>query len=78
MSRDSFYAELESFTDFDRVVENKRFHPLPDDWLIGVTDVVNSTGAIEAGRYKAVNMAGASVISAVMNSLGGEIGRAHV
>lgn len=72
MSSDSFYAGLEFFTDFDRVVENKRFHPLPDDWLIGVTDVINSTGAINEGRYKSVNMAGASVISAVMNVLGGE------
>lgn len=71
MGSESFYEGLKFFTDFDRVVENKRFHPLPDDWLIGVTDVVNSTGAINDGRYKLVNMAGASVISAVMNVLGG-------
>jgi hypothetical protein len=70
MSSESFYAELESFTDFDHVIENKRFHPLPADWLIGVTDVIDSTGAINSGRYKAVNMAGACVISAVMNVLG--------
>ncbi len=32
--------------------------PLPDDWWIGVTDVVGSTAAIAAGRYKSVNLAG--------------------
>ena len=31
----------------------------------------NSTKAIAAQRYKAVNMAGASVIAAVTNALGG-------
>lgn len=71
MESESFYDGLEFFTDFDHVIENKRFHPLPGDWLIGVTDVINSTGAIKDGRYKSVNMAGASVISAVMNVLGG-------
>jgi hypothetical protein len=48
-----------------------RYQPLPDDWLIGLTDVVHSTRAIEAGRYKAVNTAGASVIAAVTNALEG-------
>ena len=44
---------------------------LPVDWLIGLTDVVRSTQAIEGGRYKAVNTAGASVIAAVSNALQG-------
>ena len=43
---------------------------LPDDWVLGVADVVTSTEALEAGRYKAVNTAGAAVISAVSNALG--------
>ena len=67
----SFYEDLPSFSKFDEVVENERYHPLPDDWFVGVTDVINSTGAIAEGRYKMVNMAGASVISAVTNELGG-------
>lgn len=45
------------------------FRALPDDWIVGVSDVVGSTKAIEAGRYKAVNMAGAAVISGLMNAL---------
>ncbi len=67
----SFYEDLPSFSIFDEVIEKDRYRPLPDDWFVGVSDVINSTGAIAEGRYKIVNMAGASVISAVMNELGG-------
>ncbi len=64
---DQFYDNILAFTDFQNVVQNDRYRPLPEDWLIGVADVVNSTGALQAGRYKAVNTVGASVISAIMN-----------
>src|SRR5258707_9415205 len=47
------------------------YSPLPDDWTIGVADIVESTKAIAEARYKAVNMAGASVIAAVTNALEG-------
>ena len=46
------------------------FAPLPDDWMVGVADVVQSTKAIAENRYKAVNMAGAAVIVAITNALG--------
>ena len=67
----SFYESVPPFSDFDQVVEKKHFRPLPEDWLIGVADVVDSTGAIAAGRYKIVNTAGAGVIAAVRNALDG-------
>jgi hypothetical protein len=60
-----------TFTDFARVVDRSVYRPLATGWLVATTDVVGSTRAIEGGRYKAVNMAGASAISAVMNALGG-------
>ena len=44
---------------------------MPDDWTVGVADIVESTKAIAAQRYKAVNMAGAAVIAAVTNALEG-------
>jgi hypothetical protein len=47
------------------------YSPLPDDWTIGVADIVESTRAIADARYKAVNMAGAAVIAAVTNALEG-------
>jgi Protein of unknown function (DUF3095) len=68
---DPFYASVPSFARFADVVDRSRYRPVPANWVIAVTDVVNSTGAIAAGRYKAVNMVGASVISAVLNGLKG-------
>lgn len=66
-----FYARLPVFTGFPEIMDPARYQALPQDWLIGLTDVVHSTRAIEAGRYKAVNTAGASVIAAVTNALAG-------
>ncbi len=62
-----FLESLEPFADFRDVSLSGNYRPLPDGWLIGVADIVDSTGALAAGRYKAVNTVGASVISAIMN-----------
>jgi hypothetical protein len=51
-------------------VDPERYQPLPDDWLLGLADVVKSTQAIRENRYKAVNMAGAAVIAGIANALG--------
>lgn len=67
----AFYTAIPAFANFADVADPSRYRPLPDDWWIGVTDVVGSTAAIAAGRYKTVNLAGASAISAVMNALQG-------
>ena len=65
-----FYAALPVAGDFDAALEADRYVPLPDDWVLGLADIVTSTRALDAGRYKAVNTAGAAVISAVSNALG--------
>jgi hypothetical protein len=62
-----FFDTIPAFAEFKDVVQKDRYRTLPEDWLIGVADVVDSTGALQAGRYKAVNTVGASVISAIMN-----------
>ena len=69
-SPDRFYASLPIFRDFTHVMDPALFRPLPDDWVIGTADIVQSTKAIAENRYKAVNMAGAAVIVAVTNALG--------
>lgn len=61
----------DTFADFPRVADLSVYRRLPHGWWVAATDIVDSTGAIAAGRYKAVNMAGASAISAVVNALGG-------
>ncbi|PRD42439.1 adenylate cyclase [Phyllobacterium phragmitis] len=66
---DSFLDTLPVLPEFERVADIDNYRPLPAGWALAVADIVNSTGAVEAGRYKSVNMAGASVISALLNAL---------
>src|SRR5262249_53545994 len=68
---DIFYGSIPVFRGFERLMDPSLYSPLPDDWSIGVADIVESTRAIAAQRYKAVNMAGAAVIAAVTNALEG-------
>ena len=68
---EKFYSAIPVFRSFGRLMEPALYSPLPDDWHIGVADIVESTKAIAQARYKAVNMAGASVIAAVTNALEG-------
>ncbi|MEX0404891.1 DUF3095 domain-containing protein [Aquibium sp. LZ166] len=63
-----FYDGIAPETDFDRLADGSGYRPLPDDWLVGVADIVDSTGHIAAGRYKTVNTVGAAVISAQINA----------
>jgi len=68
---DIFYGAIPVFRGFGRLMDPAMYSPLPDDWSVGVADIVESTKAIANQRYKAVNMAGASVIAAVANALEG-------
>lgn len=68
LTEGDFFASLPAFREFDAVTDAGRYQPLPEGWLLATSDIVGSTQAIDAGRYKAVNMAGASVIAAVMNA----------
>lgn len=49
------------------VADGNNYHDVPDDWLVVVSDIKGSTKAIESGRYKEVNILGASSIIAVLN-----------
>jgi len=66
-----FYGGIPVFRGFASLMDPALYSPLPDDWSIGVADIVESTKAIAQARYKSVNMAGASVIAAVTNALEG-------
>jgi len=68
---DIFYGAIPVFRGFGSLMDPAMYAPLPDDWTVGVADIVESTKAIANQRYKAVNMAGASVIAAVTNALEG-------
>ena len=68
---DTFYGRIPVFRGFSSLMDPALYSALPDDWSIGIADIVESTKAIAEARYKAVNMAGASVIAAVANALEG-------
>ena len=68
---DVFYGSIPVFRGFSSLMDPALYSPLPDDWTVGIADIVESTKAIAAQRYKAVNMAGASVVAAVTNALDG-------
>jgi Protein of unknown function (DUF3095) len=68
---DTFYGGIPVFRGFGSLMDPAWYSPLPDDWFIGIADIVASTKAIAEERYKAVNMAGAAVIAAVTNALDG-------
>src|SRR5256714_10118024 len=56
---DIFYGSIPVFRGFASLMDPALYSPLPEDWTIGVADIVESTKAIANQRYKAVNMAGA-------------------
>ncbi|MGH6858694.1 MAG: DUF3095 family protein [Phyllobacterium sp.] len=59
-----------TYSDFSTILDYAVYEPLPDDWLVGITDIVDSTSAIRRGLYNNVNYAGVSVIAALGNAQG--------
>ena len=70
MDRSDFYENLPKRSEFHELSDPASYTRLPDDWVIGSADIEGSTEAIRRGRYKTVNMVGAAVISAQINSHG--------
>lgn len=65
----NFYLGITVFRDFRKLMDDANYQPIPDDWMIGIADIVDSTSAIRRNEYKSVNAAGAAVIAAVTNAL---------
>ena len=70
MSTERFYAELPLLYKFVDSTNIENFVAVPPDWYAVITDITGSTRAIEAGRYKEVNLLGASSIAVVLNQAG--------
>lgn len=64
-----FYDAVPISDNFLDLSDPATFTPVPEDWVLGVADIVDSTGEIARGRYKTVNMVGAAVISAMINAM---------
>lgn len=67
MESRNFFKYIPSFKDFSGFCDEKNYYPAPSEWVVVATDVVNSTDAINNGRYRDVNIAGASAIAATKN-----------
>lgn len=67
MSTDNFYMNLPILTNFLEVANPQNYQEIPEDWSVVVADVRGSTIAIQDGRYKEVNIVGASVIVSILN-----------
>lgn len=69
MSTEHFYAELPAIDNFLSAIDADNLVSVPSDWYIVIADIKGSTEAIEAGRYKEVNLLGASSIATVLNAV---------
>ena len=67
MYTDTFYSEITTLNDFIEITNSQGFSSIPQDWYIVITDIMGSTKAIEAGRYKDVNILGICSIIGVLN-----------
>lgn len=63
-----FYKRLPVLDTFFDASNGLNHQSLPNDWYVAVSDIRNSTKAIEEGRYKAVNIVGVSSIVAILNT----------
>jgi len=64
---DQFYKNIQPAASFSEALRLENHQMVPENWWIALTDVVNSTKAIEAGRYKDVNTAGGMAAMAIAN-----------
>jgi Protein of unknown function (DUF3095) len=70
MTTENFYANLPVLKNFADITHSENFCSVPSDWAIIITDIVDSTKAIELGRYKDINLLGACSIIVILNIVG--------
>lgn len=68
MTSTAFYRNLKAANSLSDAFSEGGTAPLPSDWYVVVTDIVGSTAAITAGRYKDVNTAGGLAAMAMSNA----------
>src|SRR3989338_460338 len=47
--------------------DTKNFKPIPNDWVLVLTDIVDSTNYFKSGHYQEVNLVAVSSLSVVFN-----------
>lgn len=66
----SFYAAAPTLRHFPDITREDAYVAIPNEHHVVVADVVGSTEAVQAGRYREVNYVGAASIAAVLNATG--------
>lgn len=62
-----FFADLPVLQSAGDTFDIEQYRPAPDDWILVVTDIVDSTIAIANGKHKTVNFVAAMAIAALKN-----------
>lgn len=62
-----FFGELPLLQKADDTFDTSKYRAAPDDWVLVVTDIVDSTIAITNGQHKTVNFVAAMAIAALKN-----------
>ena len=67
MNTNNFYKNLKQIDDFSKIMQDSNYSLIPNDWYVIVSDIKNSTKAIENGMYKQVNFVAALTIIGILN-----------
>ena len=67
LADNGFFAELPLLQKTGDTFDHGLYRQAPDDWLLVVTDIVDSTIAIANGKHKTVNFVAAMAIAALKN-----------
>ena len=67
MNTNNFYIYLKQIDDFSKIIQDSNYSLIPNDWYVIVSDIKNSTKAIENGMYKQVNFVAALTIIGILN-----------
>ncbi len=59
----NFYEKLPVMDHFFDSTDPEAYHSVPADWFLALTDIVDSTNAVERNEHKSVNMLGAAPIA---------------
>jgi len=66
---ETFYQDLPVLQQFQDIRRTESFTVVPNGWTVVITDLVGSKQAIREGKYRQVNLLGASCIVAVLNAV---------
>lgn len=67
MDTKDFYKNLKQVNNFSKIMQDSNYCLIPNDWYVIVSDIKDSTKAIEKGMYKQVNFVAALTIIGILN-----------